>query len=244
MSVPDRPAPHPDVAGYVLGVLDPAESEDFAHHLRRCEDCARELSELASLRVLLDRGMPAPVLPSGLAERTFAAVESAAAEGDRSPARPRGRPRLRAAAVAAMAGAAGVAALVAGLLLTGRTPAPAREIPLVTASGLPADALVRLHREDTGVVVELAVADLPVAPEGSFYECWYVALDDSPDRPARLTAGTFTVAAEGTTTVHMITAASHRRYPRIEVTLEPDDGDPRSTGPVVLRSKPAAAPPD
>ena len=241
--MPDHPAPHPDVAGYVLGALDPGESRDFAAHLRDCDDCRREVAELASLRVMLDRAMPAPVLPPGLAERTFAAIEEAAAAGAPVPARlpepsraeRARRLRLPAAAVAAVAG---VAALVAGLFLMARPGPSPIEVALVADGGGHAVATARLHRGDTGVAVELAVAGLPVPPAGAFYECWYVGAGDTADHPARITAGTFTVAAEGTTTVRMTTAADHKRFPGIEVTLEPDDGDPRSTGPAVLHSVP------
>ncbi|MFF3062911.1 zf-HC2 domain-containing protein, partial [Streptomyces sp. NPDC057909] len=33
------PQPHTDVAGYVLGILDAAETEAFEDHLLTCPDC-------------------------------------------------------------------------------------------------------------------------------------------------------------------------------------------------------------
>src|SRR5262245_62761760 len=45
--------PHPDVAGYLLGTLEPDESERFASHLGDCEACQAELSELARIPDLL-----------------------------------------------------------------------------------------------------------------------------------------------------------------------------------------------
>lgn len=246
--MPDHPVPHPDVAGYVLGVLDAEESRHFAGHVLDCPDCQREVAELASLRVVLDRGMAAPVLPTGLAERTFAAIETAAsAEATAAPSPALESPaavapllparrrwsRVPATAVAALAG---VAAVVAGLFLMTRSTANVREVALVAPGGGSGEGVARLQRGDAGVIVELAVVGLPVPPEGSFYECWYVADTDTADHPNRVTAGTFTVAAKGTTKVHMTTAADHEHFPRIEVTLEPDDGDPSRTGPVVLRS--------
>lgn len=82
---------------------------------------------------------------------------------------------------------------------------------------------------------------LAVPPPGGFYECWYVGAGDTPAHPERVTAGTFTVGGDGAATVRMVTAADHRRFPRIEVTLEPADGDPAAGGPVVLRSAPRPA---
>lgn len=189
---------------------------------------------MASLRVLLDQGLPTPVLPPGLAERTFAAIEQEAAAG---PPAALGR-RRRGAVVAALAGVAAVAAGLVVLASGGGGP-PTRQIALVAAAGGGGEGTARLHRVDTGVAVELAVQGLPVAPEGSYYECWYVGEADTIERPARVTAGTFRVRPAGTTTVTMTTAADYRHFPGIEVTLEPADGDPARTGPVVLRSLPS-----
>ena len=235
--MPDHPTPHPDVAGYILGTLEPDEAAAFAEHLRSCEDCQNEVVELSSLRALLDQALPGPVLPEGLAERTFAAV-AAEASADAVPRRGRRRSRL----VPAARALAGAAAVVVGLLLAGRTTPAVREIALVAADGGPSGTVARLHREDEGIVVDLDVEDLAAAAPGRFYECWYVGDGDQPGRPARVSAGTFTLPESGRTTVRMTTAADRTRYPRIEVTLEPDDGDPRATGPVVLRSprRPAA----
>lgn len=244
--MPERdPVHNPDVAGYVLGVLDPVETQHFTAHLAGCPECRREVAELAPVRLQLDRGMPAPPLPAHVARRAFDAVERAADEDTPAPAsgerpevvrHPARRRRISAAAAAAVAG---VAALVAGLFLTAGDDGPrAREVALVAAGGHQGEGVARLHRDDQGVVVELAVSGLPVPAEGSFYECWYVADDDSPAAQNRVTAGTFTVTGQGTTEVRMITAADYEHFPTIEVTLEPGDGDPRSTGPAVLRSRP------
>ncbi|MGH9177271.1 MAG: anti-sigma factor family protein, partial [Acidimicrobiales bacterium] len=73
--MPEHPVPHPDVAGYVLGVLEPAEAARFGHHLRDCGHCRSEVADLAGMRPLLDSVAPAPAVPPGLAARTMAAVE-------------------------------------------------------------------------------------------------------------------------------------------------------------------------
>ncbi|MGH9178348.1 MAG: anti-sigma factor, partial [Acidimicrobiales bacterium] len=138
--------------------------------------------------------------------------------------------------------AAALAAVVAAAALTGSGDGGGRRIALVSADGAATDTVATLRRSDQGITVELAVKGLEAPPTGSFYECWYVGEGDTADQPARLSAGTFTVAGAGTgTTVRMTTAADPSRYPRIEITLEPDDGDPRRTGPVVLRSVPRSS---
>src|SRR6516162_2364294 len=72
--------PHLDLAGYLLGGLDPTEERAFADHLAGCEACQAELQELSDLPGLLADVPPAEPLPPGLEARTFAAVEGAAAE--------------------------------------------------------------------------------------------------------------------------------------------------------------------
>lgn len=232
--MPEHPVPHPDVAGFVLGALEPWESEAFGAHLGTCQHCQREVANLASIRDLLDQAEPSPV-PPGLAERTLAAVAEAAA----TPAPlPELLPRRRRARRVGIAAGLAVAIVALATLAGGLRSDSGREVDLVAVGGGSAAGEADLRRGDSGIAVELAVEGLAVPPPGSFYECWYVAEEDSEDRPARLSAGTFTVKDSGTTDVRMTTAANPSRYPRIEVTLEPDDGDPRRTGPVVLQSRP------
>jgi anti-sigma factor RsiW len=88
--MPDHITPHPDLAGYVLGALDPGEAATFEQHLAGCDACRAEVEQLQGLPGLLDQAAPAEVVPPGLRERTFAAVERAAA---RQRLRPAWRPR-------------------------------------------------------------------------------------------------------------------------------------------------------
>ncbi|MFD1931746.1 MULTISPECIES: zf-HC2 domain-containing protein [Nonomuraea] len=45
---------HPEVAAYVLGVLDEADLQEFERHLDSCERCQTELRELRDVPDLLD----------------------------------------------------------------------------------------------------------------------------------------------------------------------------------------------
>lgn len=86
-----------------------------------------------------------------------------------------------------------------------------------------------------GRVVDLETDDLPILPTGELYEIWFVAPGDRPDAPNRISAGTFHPAPDGRTDVVLAAAADPEKYPVVEVTSEPGDGDPAPTGPVVLR---------
>lgn len=72
-----------------------------------------------------------------------------------------------------------------------------------------------------------------------FYELWFVGPGDSARDPNRVSAGTFHPDPQGRTAVRLAAAAVPRNYPVLSVTREPRNGDPRATGPEVLRSRPA-----
>jgi hypothetical protein len=76
---PERPVPdylepeHTDIGAYVLGLLDPDETELFERHLLTCDRCTAELDEFAGLPDLL---APA-VQPDDTSEPVAAAQPSA-----------------------------------------------------------------------------------------------------------------------------------------------------------------------
>jgi anti-sigma-K factor RskA len=228
--MPDHVAqhPHPDLAGYVLGALDPGETAAFEQHLAGCEICRAEVDELRGLPELMDRAAPPVEVPPGLRERTFAAVERAAA------ARRRG-PLLRLAAVAA----ALVVALVGGVVVSqsgGGGRGEVIELALAAQPGQTGRATAELRRVEDGVDVDMEVSGLAPNPPGSVYECWFVGPGDTLERPNRVSAGTFTVGADGRASLRMHSAADLGRFRVMGVTLERDGGDPRRTGEKVLVS--------
>jgi Putative zinc-finger len=74
----------PDVAGWVLGALDPGDAERFAQHLSSCRACQLTVAELEPAgQVLLATSPVGP--PPRLAAATLARVRRAAAQARRSP---------------------------------------------------------------------------------------------------------------------------------------------------------------
>ena len=71
----DHPAPHPDLAGYTLGILEPCEAEAFEAHLDHCEACRADVKELEALPDLIGAALPTSQAPADLQARTFAAIE-------------------------------------------------------------------------------------------------------------------------------------------------------------------------
>jgi anti-sigma-K factor RskA len=228
--MPDQvaPHPHPDLAGYVLGALDPGETAAFEQHLAGCETCRAEVEELQGLPELIDRAAPPIEVPPGLRERTFAAVERAAGARRRAP-------MLRLVGVAA----ALIVALLGGVVVSqfgGGGRGQVIELALAPQPGVSGRATVELRRVDDGVAIDMEVSGLAPNPPGSVYECWFVGPGDSLERPNRVSAGTFTVGAGGRASVRMHSAADLRRFPVMGVTLEQDGGDPRRTGQKILVS--------
>jgi anti-sigma-K factor RskA len=227
------PHPHPDLGGYVLGALEPAERADFEEHLAGCERCQAEVAELRGLPALLEQATPPVEVPPWLRERTFAAVERAAAHQRR-------RRRLRLALTAAAACLVLVVAFAGGYTLSQVGPFADRgrviAFALAAPDGGAARATAKVRQVGDGLAITMEVSGLAPNPPGSVYECWYVGPGDSLERPNRVSAGTFTVGVDGRASLRMHSAADLQRYPAMGVTLERDRGNPARTGDKVLVS--------
>jgi hypothetical protein len=151
-----------------------------------------------------------------------------------------GRDRwLLAAAAAAVALLAGV---VVGGALVDRTSAPTSaglveyDGTLDGPEGEASDARLTVVRTEIGRVIELVTDELPILPTGEYYEVWFVAPDEDAGAANRISAGTFHPDATGRSSVRFAAAVDPARFPTVEITAEPGDGNPAATGPVVLRA--------
>ncbi|MDQ3739190.1 MAG: anti-sigma factor [Actinomycetota bacterium] len=108
--------------------------------------------------------------------------------------------------------------------------------PMQDADQQDAAADLLVVKTGIGRVVDLDTSVLPILPIGEFYELWFVAPDDSPDQPNRVSAGTFHPDPDGRSNVRFAAAVDPTEYPSVEITAEPADGNPAATGPVVLHS--------
>jgi anti-sigma-K factor RskA len=254
--------PHPDVAGYLLGTLEPDESQRFVEHLDSCDACREEVEELSGLRRLLSDVPPPVAVPAGLEERTFSAIEAAAAAASRTGAvdsdrtlapegsKPLGRAeatpipikrppkkRWRRPPLLALAAAA---ILVIGLAvgvtasLGHRSNTPVSRIRLVAVGGGPAHGTATVRSTSSGLTIDMTVVDLAPSPPGTFYTCWLVGPGDSLAHPNRVSVGSFVVRGRAAVEVHWTTAADLHRFPQLGVTLEPNNGNPSHQGPKVL----------
>ena len=186
--------------------------------------------ELADLVVALREAPTIEELPPALEARTLLAVRAAAGPLPRAE-RPRPRRQwLRVLAPVAVAAAVLLAVVLrpAGELEVEGTLAATRALP-----GATGDVEVRLL--DIGREIEFRSDSLPILPKGAYYELWFVGPGDSRRAPNRISAGTFHPDEDGRSHVTFTAAVDPAKYPVIAVSREPGDGDPRRTGPDVLR---------
>ena len=205
---------------YVLGELTADEERELERHLEECPSCWTELSIVWGTHNALRRAA-ASEPPPELKARTLARVKG------ESPARFGYGWKLWVPMAAALL----VAAVLGTGLLRNVTDDSSPGVQLA-ATLLAPDAGGEVQVEEVGenLQVKLEVRGLPKLKEGEYYEMWYYAEDGS-----RISCGTFRVGPEGGTTVNLTAPATAKRYPEIEVTREPDDGNPGASGDEVLK---------
>jgi anti-sigma-K factor RskA len=224
---------HDELSAYLLGWLSPAEAASFEAHLRDCDACRSELGELESLPGVIARAAPPFEVPRDLEARTFAAIEHANGAGRPQRPAPRRVWWRRPPLLAGVAGA--VAAVVAAVVIALGGGADGERVRLV---GGDADVIADVVTTGVGREVTLTIDRLKDPRPDGIYELWFVAPDDTRRRPHRVSAGTFHPDENGRGTVRLVGAAAAEEFPRLSVTLEPADGNPRRTGPEVLRASP------
>jgi hypothetical protein len=213
---------HPEVAGWVLGILDPADADRFAVHLRSCPDCQAAVAELGGAGRLLRTAAPAAQPPDRLQARTLDAVAKAAAAAGTDGRR--GRWRARSTRMLALAAALVIAAAISvGLLVSRPAPAQSYTVVLHPQPGSPAAAAsgrAVATQAGGGWSVQLTVAGLPDLGPGRFYECWWAGPGNRPGHPVLVSAGTFTVDRSGTATAQMWTAANPGTFQHMQITAQ------------------------
>jgi anti-sigma-K factor RskA len=207
---------------YVLGDLTADEKNELEHHLEGCPECRNELENIRHTHEIL-RKEAATVPPPELKDRVLAQATGEISERSRS------RWRLLVPVAAALLV---VVVFGVGLLLAFLNNASAGLPLTATALAPEASGVVRGEPAGENIRIELEVRGLPELGEDEYYEMWYYTEDE--DGGGRISCGAFRTAPEGQTTVDFTTPLNAREYPKIEVTREPDDGDPVSSGEAVL----------
>jgi anti-sigma-K factor RskA len=209
------------LGSYLLGELAVEEERELERHLEECSECRHELDRARQTHYLL-RQLATSEPPAELKGQLLAQVRG------ETPGHSRGWWFWASAAAALL-----VVAVLGGGILRTITDDSSSAVPLTATALAPeAGGDVRIEEAGENVRVELEVWGMPKLEEDEYYEMWYYAEDGG-----RISCGTFRAGPEGRTTVNLTAPASARVYPEIEITREPDDGDPGSSGKVVLEGK-------
>jgi anti-sigma-K factor RskA len=212
---------------------------EVAAHVRTCPDCEHEVAALGATVAtarrsdMLELAAPPAVVWQRIADELGLAAGTA---GDGTVARPEQvvvplrrtpwrRPLVAGAAV--LTAAAAVAAVMVGL--SGPGPAPTGEVraPLVALGGTDASGEVVLA--DSARQRSLVVDTAGLPPADGFYEVWLLDLE----RDRMVALGVLDDSGRGRLTVPEGVRVGD--YPEVDVSLEPDDGDPAHSGDSVLR---------
>lgn len=244
-----------DLPAYLSGELDHASAAAFDEHLAACGACLGELSELDLVTAVLSHSGLEHRPPGHLEHEVLTLVtlepDPAGREGSSTKdlsraSRLQGRsirlvlaPALAAAAVTLAA--FGMAwrsdlsnardRIQAMQQQLGPTGAPVRAISFVESGSTGVSARGELVRQPDGnhrIVVW--AKGLPHTPAGHHYEVWLSG------EQGWVSAGSFQVSDGNSMMLSCPVGVSPAAYPEVWITLEPDDGDPRRTGPSVLRA--------
>lgn len=210
------------LVSYLLGELTVQQELELERHLEECPECPQELDRARRAHDLL-RQLATNEPPTELKGRVLAQVRG------EMPARSSGGWWLWASAAAVLL----VVALLGVGILREITRDFSTGVPLTATALAPqAGGQARVEQEGENFQVELEVWEMPELEEDEYYEMWYYAEDGD-----RISCGTFRTGPEGRTTVNLAAPATARDYPEIEITREPDDGNPETSGEGVLEGK-------
>ncbi|OLT11724.1 hypothetical protein BJF79_23680 [Actinomadura sp. CNU-125] len=220
---------HEQLALLALG--EDIDRSDADAHLARCTTCTRELHELQGVVETARYGPSADQLlepPPRVWDRIVADLEDEAA----APARARPhrwwvhRRSMLLASVAA--GLIGVLVGGLGVSLNERPEVIARTA-LTSLPGKAGTGSATLQRLDGGLAVHLDVSGLPAG--GGYYQVWLL----DPAAQKLISLGNLT--STGTGTLPLPPGLNPARYPVVDVSLEPRDGNPAHSSNSFLRGR-------
>ena len=201
---------------YLLGALERAEIGEVEEHLEACDECREEARELRSAHErLADLASISEQPPPDLKDRVMAGMPSRST---------RWVSILAAAAVCVLA----VLGVLYSTGMFGQEEVAAAELQ-PTDLAPSAGGELRVSEEDPNARAELEVWGLPRPGDDEYYELWF------GEERGRMSAGTFTVDAEGRVTLDMSVPEGVGEYQRVGITLEKFPEEPRmSSAKVVL----------
>ena len=216
-----------DLALLALGEQVPGVQE----HVQGCPRCTAELSALeATVRTARDAGpTPIPPPPGHVWDRISGELDLAPAAPARPAAGPPVRRRWRSPVLLGAAAAVVATALVAVVVVDRPTRPGPDAAALVALPGVTATGQAVLRTGSSGRVLDVDTAGL--GPVDGFYEVWLLG----PGGSRTLALGT--LDAEGRAALPVPGTVRLADYPLVDVSIEPDDGNPAHSSDSVLRGR-------
>jgi hypothetical protein len=195
---------------HVMGALGPEEGREVEDHLERCAQCREEARDLRLAHDrLVDLANTAETPPPELKSRVMT-----------------GMPRRETRRVPLVTAAAILGALaILGVLLYSSALFGRGEVASATLE--PTDLAPRaggelqVREDDPNAQAELEVWGLPRPGPDEYYELWFA------EEGGRVSAGTFTVGAQGRETLSMSVPEDASDYQQVGITLEKFPEEPR-----------------
>jgi hypothetical protein len=195
---------------YVMGALGPEEEREVEEHLEGCTPCTEEARDLRLAHErMVDLANTTDIPPPELKGRVLLGMP---------------RHQARRGSLVAAAAVLGILAVLGVLLYTsglfgGDQVASATLEPTDLAPGAGGELQVR--EDDPNARAELEVWGLPRPGPDEYYELWF------GEEGGRVSAGTFTVGAQGRETLYMSVPEEASDYQQVGITLEKFPEEPR-----------------
>lgn len=236
-------APHDevldDLPSLLTGELSPAREREVADHLDACDPCRRELAVVARASAWLqdavrldaapelhpDAPVPQTALPPlVLPKHSWSPVRRS--RGTSSRRAPQ-RTRLLAAAASLIVLVAGV---LGGVALGRASDTPPTSVVALSPvpGGVPVSDVVGKAELSASGGMDLTVDGLPKPQGRDYYEVWLF----DPPSGRMLAVGVLPPNGQGS---YSLPARADHGYTAVEISLEPDDGDPQHSKLSVLR---------
>lgn len=218
------------LAAYALDAVDPGERAAIEAHLDTCDlhdEVAELLAAASVLAVLTEDREPSATLEA----RVLASAAERAPSPVADDGRGRSRPRVLSLAWPAAAAAAvliGAVGFGAGALMMAGTGEPGTETEMVVQVVQEGGAFMRAEAHAGAAPVRVTLAGLQRLPDEAGYQVWAVRNDDW------MTVGVCNTDDDGWWEGNFDFALDMRDD--LVVTVEPREGSPAPSGPVVLRS--------
>jgi anti-sigma-K factor RskA len=224
----------PDLSAYVLGELDAPEADRLRERERRDPGFAAEVSRLRDAVTRLEGLKPAQWELAAPPPLAFVPEPRERRGRVGSTLRGLARPLVMRPAFAAAAAAVLLALGVAGGALVasgGDDDTGGTRVALAPVG--PSPTAARATATIKGDRMRVDASGLPPSGRERFYEVWMMR-----GPKALVSLGSFRVDRDGRADVTLPVIVDAKRFPIVDVSLEPADGDPSHSSVSVLRSKP------